>query len=53
MKIAPIRLILDVVFHGGSFGEGLRVVGVKMGVVFVKKQKKWRGAQERVGLEVG
>ena len=44
------------VFHGGSFGKGLRVVGAQIGVFFVirKKTKKiGGGAQERVDLEVG
>ena len=34
-------------------GEGLRAVRAQMGVLFVKKTKKWRGALERVDLEVG
>ena len=33
----------DVVFHGGSFGQGLRAVRAQIGVFFVRKQKKLRG----------
>ena len=40
----------DVVFHGGSFGKGLRAVRAQMGVFFVKKQKKLEGGAGKGGF---
>ena len=41
----------DVVFHGGSFGEGLRAVRAQIGTFFVKKkQKKLEGGAGKGGF---
>ena len=38
------------VFHGGSFGKGLRAVRAQMGVFFREKQKKLEGGAGKGGF---
>ena len=38
------------VFHGGSFGNGLRAVRAQKGAFFIQKQKKTEGGAGKGGF---